>query len=327
MFFVLSVLAEKVYHKNWNELVAEKFFEPLEMKNSYGSSVVMKNRDNMAHTYQYLDSFVLEETMQMDDLLGGGAILSTSTDLCHWLQMWINGGVYKDHHIISGDYVRKAITSTIVVGTEISAESVDEPFMNMGLSWFLSSYRGHYKAHHTGNVSGYSSSLTFFPYDSLGIVVLTNQNGSPLINLVPDFIADLFFGLSVHDKNSPLLLRRKGVEASREHPVTINPDTITTKPLLLFPDYCGEFFNPGYGSVKISTYRNGLLFSYFDLKLVLIPKGSGHEFSSHHLEDSTIYSGWGEGDVRFITDKNGGVQSFSIPLEPEVKDIIFTRRK
>jgi CubicO group peptidase (beta-lactamase class C family) len=326
MFFVLSVLAEKVYNKNWNELVAEKFFRPLEMNSSYGSSAVLKNRDNMSLTYQYRDSFLLEKTNQMDDLLAGGALLSTSTDLAHWLQMWINGGRYKDHRILSGEYARKAITSEIVVGSDINAESIDEPFMNMGLSWFLSSYRGHYKAHHTGNVSGYSSSISFFPYDSLGIVVLANQNGSALIQLIPDFIADLYFDLGVHDKNSAWLMMRKEFEASQKQPATINPDTITKRPLFPFTKYCGEFFNPGYGPVKITPYRNGLLLSYFDLKLVLIPKRTGHIFSSHHLEDSSV-STRGEGDVIFKTDKNGGVQSFSIPFEPEVKDIIFTRKK
>lgn len=326
MFFVLSVLAEKLYNKNWNELVAEKFFRPLEMKNSYGSSAVLKKNDNLSLTYAYRDSFRLEETKQMDDLLAGGAVLSTSTDLAHWLQMWMNGGIYKGHRILSNDYAKKAITSEIVVESEINAESIDEPIMNMGLSWFLSSYRGHYKAHHTGNVAGYSSSITFFPYDSLGIVVLTNQNGSPLIRLIPNFIADLLFDLGVHDKNSAMVIRRKQFEAMRKQSPTINADTITKKPLFPYANYCGEFSNSGYGSVTITPYHNGLLLSYYDLQLVLLPKGSGHSFSSHHTEDGSIYP-WGEGDVLFNPEKNGSVQSFSIPFEPEVKDIIFTRKK
>ena len=326
MFFVLSVLAEKIYNKNWNELVAEKFFRPLEMYNSYGSSAALKKKDELSFTYEYRDSFRLMETKQMDDLLAGGALLSTSTDLSHWLQMWMKGGMYKEHRILSADYVKKAITSEIVVENEISAESVDEPLMNMGLSWFLSSYRGHYKAHHTGNVAGYSSSITFFPYDSLGIVVLTNQNGSPLIRLIPNFIADLLFDLGVHDKNSAMVMRRKQFEERRRQASTINADTITRKPLFPFAKYCGEYSNPGYGSVTIAPYHNGLLLSYYDLKLVLFPKGSGHNFSSHHTEDNSIYP-WGEGDVLFNPDKKDGIQSFSIPFEPEVKDILFIRKK
>lgn len=326
MFFVLSVLAEKIYKNNWNELVAEKLFRPLEMNSSYGSSAILKNPQNMSLTYQYRDSFLLEETKQMDDLLGGGALLSTATDLTRWLQMWINGGMYKDHRILSKEFVGKALSSEMVAGSEFNPQAKDEPLTNVGLSWFLSSYRGHYKAHHTGNVAGYSSSITFFPYDSLGIVVLANQNGSPLIRLVPDFIADVFFNLDVHDKNTALLNRRKGFEAMRKNPPAINPDTITKKPLFPLTKYSGEFQNPAYGSLTIAPFHKGLLLTYFDLKLVLIPKGSGHGFTSYHLEDSTIFATWGEGDVLFKADKNGVVQSFSIPFEPEVKAIIFTRK-
>jgi len=327
MFFALSVLAEKVYNKKWNELVAEKFFGPLEMKNSFGSSAVLNSRDNMSLTYSFRDSFQLNETKQMDDLLAGGAMLSTSTDLTHWLQMWINGGMYKDHRILSKEYAIRAITSEIVVEGDINPGSADEPFMNMGLSWFLSSYRGHYKVHHTGNVAGYSSSITFFPYDSLGIVVFANQNGSPLIRLIPNYIADIVFDLGIHDKNSAMLMRRKQFDAMRKDAPRINPDTIAKRALFPLTKYCGEFFNPGYGPVTITPYNNGLLLSYFGLKLVLFPKEAGNSFSSHHFEDNIIFSTWGEGDVLFLPTKKDDIQSFSISFEPEVKAILFTKKK
>ena len=260
----------------------------------------------------------------MDDLLAAGSILSTSGDLARWLQMWINGGVYKDKPILSANYVNQAITPEIVVSNEIDTESVDEPMTNMGLSWFLSSYRGHYKAHHTGNLAGYSSSITFFPFDSLGIVVLANQNGSSLIRLIPNFIADIIFNMDVHDKNTDWLARRKKFEAIRKNPPAINLDTVTQKPQLSFSSYCGEFHNPGYGTVKITPNQNGLLLTYEHLKLVLISKGAGHAFSSHHMEDNLIYKQWGEGDAVFKTNKNGDVESFSIPFEPEVDAIVFS---
>jgi hypothetical protein len=260
----------------------------------------------------------------MDDLLAAGSILSTSGDLARWLQMWINGGMYKDKRILSAEYVNQAITPAIVVTDEINAGSVDEPMTNMGLSWFLSSYRGHYKAHHDGNLAGYSSCITFFPFDSLGIVVLANQNSSMLTRLIPNFIADIIFNLDVHDKNTDWLARRKKFEAILKNPPAINLDTVKQKPQLSFASYCGEFYNPGYGTVKISPYGNGLLLTYENLKLVLISKGTSHTFSSHHIEDNLIYQQRGEGDAIFKTGKNGDVVSFSIPFEPEVDAIVFS---
>ncbi|HET6766722.1 MAG TPA: serine hydrolase [Chitinophagaceae bacterium] len=325
-FFVLGTLAEKIYNKKWVELLNEKLFHPLGMKNSAGNYTSLKDHENLSRTYDYRDSFTLQETKQMDDLLGAGSILSTSGDLARWLQLWISGGMYKDNRILSAQYVKQAITPGIIVTDEIDAESIDEPITTIGLSWFLSSYRGHYKAHHNGNLAGYSSSVTFFPFDSIGIVVLANQNGSPLIRLIPDFIADIIFNLDVHDKNTGWLAKRKKYESMRKNPPAINLDTVTQKPQLPFSSYCGEFHNPGYGTVKITPYQNGLLLTYENLKLVLISKGVGHTFSSHHIEDNLIYQQRGEGDVVFKTNKNGHVESFSVPFEPAVDDIVFSTK-
>jgi CubicO group peptidase (beta-lactamase class C family) len=322
-YFVLGALTEKVYNKAWTEAVTEKIFQPLGMNNTVASHTALKDREKLARTYDYLDSFKLEETKQMDDLLAAGSILSTGSDLAQWLKMWINGGMFNGKRILPAEYINKAISPEIVASNEINVQSVDEPVINMGLGWFLSSYRGHYRAHHTGNLAGYASSVSFFPFDSLGIVVLVNQNSSALIRLIPNFIADIVFNMEVHDKNAEWLARRKKFESMRKNPPVVKLDTITRKPPLTLASYYGEFYNPGYGTAKITAYRNALLLTYENLELVLIPKGTGHTFSSHHTEDSLV-SQRGEGNAVFKTNKNGEVESFSIPFEPEVAPIVFS---
>ena len=260
----------------------------------------------------------------MDDLLGAGSINSTAADLSKYLQMWINGGKYKTKEILPGDFVRRSLESQFVASGRLNRQYTDEQFMNIGLSWFLTSYRGHYTANHTGNIDGFSSSLTLFPLDSLGIVVLTNQNGSPLINLVPAFVADIIFNLPARDKSSALLQMRRRFDSARGKPAFINIDTISIKPLFANEKYTGQFQNPGYGEVKIEQYQKALLFTYYDLKLVLIPKGE-HLFSSHYLEDERVEKG-GVGNVIFKFDKDGALQSFQIPFEPMVKDIVFVKQ-
>ena len=322
-YFVLGVLAEKIYNKTWTEVVTEKILQPLGMNNTVASYTSLKSREKLAKTYAYRDSFKLEETKQMDDLLAAGSMLSTAGDLAQWLKMWVNGGLVNGKRILPAGYINKAISPEIVASSEINAQSVDEPVINMGLGWFLSSYRGYYRAHHTGNLAGYSSSVSFFPFDSLGIVVLVNQNGSPLIRLIPNFIADILFNMEVRDRSAELLARRKKFEAMRKDPPVVKLDTVTTKPSLSLASYYGEFHNPGYGTAKITAYKNGLLLTYENLELVLIPTRTSNSFSSHHTEDSLVFQ-WGEGDAVFKTNKNGDVESFSIPFEPEVDPIVFS---
>ncbi len=323
MFFALSALSGKLYNTTWNDLVSKKLFQPLEMNNTY-SNYASRNDHyaNAALKYEFKDSFQVKNTNQMDDMLGAGSVNSTAVDLVHWLQMWINRGTYKNKQVLPPDFVKRSIESHFVVYGGIDDQYPDEQFLNIGLCWFLSSYRGHYKAQHSGNIDGFSSNISFFPYDSLGIVVLTNQNVSPLINLVPDFVADLVFHLPIRDKNSALIARRKKNESDTQK--IINVDTISTRPLFSKGKYTGRFENAGYGEIKIGEYKKALLLTYYNLKLLLIPKG-GHRFSSHYWWEEGI-SPDGVGDVVFKFDNNGVLQSFQIPLEPTVKNIVFRRQ-
>ncbi|HEV8506406.1 MAG TPA: serine hydrolase [Chitinophagaceae bacterium] len=323
MFFALSVLAGKLYNTTWNDLVSKELFQPLEMKNTHSSYKSINDFSNVALKYEYKDSFKLEKAGQMDDLLGAGSINSTASDLARWLQVWINGGMYKGKEIIPPGFVKRATESHFVADGSINPKFPDEYFYNLGYCWFLSSYRGHYQAQHTGNLDGFSSSVTFFPLDSLGIVVLANQNGSTLIQTVPDLVADLAFDLPVRDKNSVYIKMRKRYDSSQQKLPKINVDTITSKPLFSLEKYTGNFQNPGYGPLKIEVYKKALLLTYYDLELVLVPK-EGHRFSSHYKEED-IASSNGVGDVVFHFDKQGKLKSFQIPFEPTVKDIVFKK--
>ena len=119
---------------------------------------------------------------------------------------------------------------------------------------------------------------------------------------------------------------RKKFESNSKKPGLINVDTITARSLFSASRYTGRFMNAGYGELEIAAFKKALLLTYYSLKLVLIPKG-GHRFSSHHWwEDEDGVSVDGVGDVLFNFNKSGALQSFQIPFEPSVKDIIFRKK-
>jgi hypothetical protein len=60
------------------------------------------------------------------------------------------------------------------------------------------------------------------------------------------------------------------------------------------------------------------------MKLVLLPEGP-NSFSTHYLENQVIAAD-GIGKVSFIFNGKGVVSSLHIPLEPTVKDIVFTKQ-
>jgi len=108
-----------------------------------------------------------------------------------WLIAWLNEGVYNDTEIIPASYLYEAISSQMVIyGGLPSKNSPDIHFENYGYGWTLSSYKGHYRVEHGGDVTGFTANVAFFPTDKLGIVVLTNQGVSDVPVLARNIIAD-----------------------------------------------------------------------------------------------------------------------------------------
>ena len=94
-----------------------------------------------------------------------------------------------------------------------------------GLAWGMSSYRGHYRVEHSGGIDGFITSTSFFPSDSLGIFVVTNQ-GTPTTS-IRNFIADRMLKLSYRPwGKSALADKIKADSTAKTRP---NTDSINRK--------------------------------------------------------------------------------------------------
>jgi hypothetical protein len=119
-----------------------------------------------------------------------------------------------------------------------------------------------------------------------------------------------------------ILERRKKFEAGGLK--LVNLDTIRMQPQFSLDKYTGLFNNPGYGDLKVESFKKVLKLTYYSLEQILIPRG-GHRFSSHYNWDEGVTLN-GVGDVLFHFDKDGKLHSFQIPFEPAVKDIVFRKQ-
>ena len=133
-----------------------------------------------------------------------------------------------------------------------------------GMGFFLTSYRGHYLVHHGGNIDGFSALVTFMPQDNIGMVILTNQNGSSAPAVVSYNVYDRMLGLDQIDwtkrfkeqqekgKSSAEDAKKKGYTAQRTG----------THPSHELAEYAGEYENPAYGVAKVEMDKGALKFSY-----------------------------------------------------------------
>ena len=203
------------------------------------------------------------QKMDYFDIAGmapAGSINSSVNDMSAWLKVWVNGGKFNDTQLIPSTFYQEAIGSQMVINSGIPSKFDDLSFSNYGLAWMLHSYRGHFQVEHGGNIDGFSASVSFFPTDSIGIVVLSNQDGSIFPKIVSNIIADKLLGIAYRDWNG---IAKKEMAEAREQASKIEMEQESSKVKNTIPShdlnaYAGTYFHPAYGNIEITNVPKGL---------------------------------------------------------------------
>jgi CubicO group peptidase (beta-lactamase class C family) len=328
MFLAQGVLAEKLYGKKWEALVKEKFFEPLGMSRSNFSVNEMQKETDYTFGYrERKDSVVKMEYMNIDPIGPAGSINSNVKDMANWVIAWINGGKFNGKEVLPVSYVNQATSPHMVVGGAPSKEVPDVFLNNYGLGWFVSSYRGHYRVDHGGNIDGFSANVSFFPTDSIGIIVLVNQDGSAVPGIVRNTIADKLLALPYRNwhkfqRDSYL----KNVANAQQKPKTDSLRKRDTRPSHALADYAGVYEQPGYGKMNIVLDSDTLWVNYNKYNRNWYLRHYHYDVFEVLSLDVPAEEQGGEGNkLRFITNNRGEIASFETQMDASVKDIVFTR--
>lgn len=324
MYLAQGVIAEKITEKSWEENVQSLFLNPLGMKNTSLDISGLQNGANASKGYSLTDEKI--ELMDYYDIAGmspAGSINSSANDMAQWLKVWINNGKYNGEEIIPASFISEAISSqSIVNGGLPGTEKSDLHMSNYGYGWMTSSYKGHYRAEHGGNIDGFTATVAIYPSDSLGIVVLANQNGSSMPAVVRNIIADRMLGTERTDWSADLIKPYlESLEANEEDIESESTQKIGTKPSHDLEDYTGNYSNTGYGSMNIS-YENDTLF-------VQLPKEK-YWLSHYHYDVFTpIELGEEPTDetpfllMNFATSDIGDIASVGMMLQAGLSPIVF----
>lgn len=263
MFLSQGVVVEKLSGKSWEANVRERIFTPLGMTSSVFSVNDMAKSADASIGYEVKhDSLIRKMAYYNIDAMGpAGSINSNVLDMAKWVSVWTNGGKFEGKEILPAAYVKEAMTSQMVISGALPDKENSDVFMaNYGFGWMLASYKGHYRVEHGGNIDGFSASTSFFPSDSVGIVVLSNQNGSPVPSIVRNTIADRMLGISAVNWNKDYLARvAKAKAAAKEaEKKAVSSRKTGTKPSHPLADYAGIYTNEGYGTYTVMVNRDSL---------------------------------------------------------------------
>lgn len=270
MFLAQGVIAERITNKSWEDNIKERFFKPLNMNRSNVSIDELEKSSNAAFGYNLKNDSIINK-MDYYHIAGmspAGSINSSVNEMSNWLITWINKGKFKDQEVLPAAYVNEAMSSQMVISAALPDEEFPEMHLaNYGYGWMISSYRGHYRVEHGGNIDGFSASVAFYPSDSLGIVVLANQNGSAVPGIVRNTLADRMLKTERTDwgnrfKENQEKAKKEQNEAREE---MTSGKIENTRPSHVLQDYSGKYSHSGYGEFDISI-ENDSLFANFPLK-------------------------------------------------------------
>ncbi|QNR85912.1 serine hydrolase [Pedobacter riviphilus] len=330
MFLAQGMIVEKLTGKTWEQNIKEKFFDPLEMNHSNTNIFEFEKDSEASLPYTINNKGAIEKIdyFNIDGMGPAGSINSSVNDMTHWLKVWISGGSYKGKEILPTSYIREAASSQMVMGSALPEKDKDIYLSTYGFGWMISSYRGHYMVEHGGNINGFSASVSFFPTDNLGIVVLTNQNTSSVPEIVYSSIADRMLGLKNIDWNGRTN-KEKTAAKEREKAVkkTVeNAKVLNTKPSHPLKDYDGLFDNPAYGVINV-TFKNDSLIALMGKEKLLLRHYHYDVFSISGIDKNGKID-TAESDLRFnfISGQDGKIEGISIPLERGMKPTVFAYR-
>jgi CubicO group peptidase (beta-lactamase class C family) len=326
MYLAQGMLAEKLYGKKWEVVVREKIFQPLNMQQSNFSINDLQKAPDYAKGYDN-DSIKVTGYMNIDAMGPAGSINSSAKEMANWALTWVNKGKFDGKEVIPPGYVAQAMATQMAMGAGAPSKEIPDAFGTAyGLGWMVSNYRGHYQVEHGGNIDGFSASVAFFPTDSIGIVVLTNQNGSMLPDVIRKVITDRMLGLPYRNWNKIQLDAFKKAKLPSNIKPTDDSSThkYNTRPSHPLADYTGVFNNPGYGSVGITLRNDTLWLDYHNSDgKVYLHHYHYDVFSIRSIKDPLPAD---QSKLRFITNDRGDISSFETKLEPAVKDIVFSRQ-
>lgn len=271
MFMTAGILIEDVSNTPWEKFTQDRILNPLEMTSTnFSVSDLQKAKDFSTGYTEQNNSVVSIPYMNIDAIGPAGSINSNVRDMSKWVSALINGGKYNGKKVFSENTIRQVQTPTMVnTGQGIQ---YDENFYVMyGLGWSITSYRGHVRVDHGGNIDGFSASTCFMPRDSIGVVVLTNMNGTALTSIVRNNVLDRMMGLPEVDWNKRLLdertkAREGQAKAKKEEDANRVKDTKPSHPL---DAYVGKFEHPAYGTLEISKEGEALALSIHGKKSAL----------------------------------------------------------
>lgn len=327
MFMVAGYIAGKLDGTSWEDTVRKRILTPLGMNGTTFSYKDSQNSPDFALGYR--KGFDLKAEVkripfdpQCPDRCAigpAGEINSSVADMSHYLLFHMNAGKFEGKQLLSPNNASQMQTPQMVIQGE--PDYKEESGASYGMGFTISAYRGHKTVEHNGAIDGFTAELSFLPNDRIGVVVLTNMDGTPLPGIIVFNVLDRFLGMDQVSWNKRFLdAETKGKQSEQEAKNKGYVGRVSgTHPSHDLADYPGDYEHPGYGIISISPDGDG-----FKMKFNKVAETLKHYHYDSFQVPENPFDVFENLIITFQTDNNGEISSLSMPVGG-VKPVVFTR--
>ena len=169
-FTLIGFIVEKVSGKSLEDYFQENIWKPLGMNRTTLMRDRFEGDSNIMTAYRKdFEGEVKESVHPFHELIyAPGGILSTTNELCSYLQMWLNNGEYLGKRLLSEEGI-KEMTSPHTKRSDTVFGSND-----YGYGWGIMNFLDRKMIIHTGSTGVSGAYLCYLPEESVGVSYLTN---------------------------------------------------------------------------------------------------------------------------------------------------------
>ena len=291
---------------DFGELLSQELFRPLGLTSTSAKFTDYLNASERVFSHQLSDGKTVVTLRHPEAQAPAGGVSSSARDLTKWMLLHLQKGKWKDRQLIPAEVLARTYRPHTVVGSSPTNPSSNGFY---GIGWRLSYDRqGQLKVQHGGAfVLGVRTSVTLWPEEDLGIVVLTNAFPSGLPEALTELFIksyrtgdiDLKLGRTVQEKVAQAILDMGETPTSAKGP--------ESKPLLPLDSYEGDYTNSYYGVSQIVQKNSGLEI-LLGKKRFPLRHASGDTFVAqvkpHTFEDLVNFQ------IQFCRDSQGRISGF-----------------
>ena len=317
MYIAAGEVFPSAIDTTWDDFVKTRILMPLNMTRTYLSVEDLKEIENVAMPHNEINEKNKNiGYLNWDNMGAACSIKSSAADMCNWLKLQLNNGVYNQKVIVKEEQLLETRIPHINVRVGKGSQAIwpSKHFEAYGLGVQMIDYKGYQIFMHGGGADGMISRTAFVPELNFGFVILTNNSNS-LPYALMFTILDEYIGVENKQDWADMFLEFKTSQTERDNRLAYSDqqkkvrNTTTTLPL---EKYTGTYSCSIYGDVFVEI-NNGQLVVQFSNTPIFKGNLTHWHYNTFEIEMKKVPS-LEKGKCSFLIDELGEVEEMRIDI-------------